>query len=285
MLPDMDSTFRIFAAHVRTVTKEWFYPKDRHPLFEVNLVLEGSQEMIVNGRRHVQQPGDLVLLRPEDVHESRVIGEQPMTYYCLHFDVDERVLRELLCHNEPRYCPSASPLAQKIRPSLDKLIALTSSSSMPKLADKMLILSAVFELFAGLSEILSSFADNAEGTRTIGVASEIAAALENSVKMQESLAGQEEQETSLKTIREITEQLGYSASSCNRMFHQVYGMSPRQYLSALKLKKAKLALMAPELSIEAISIRLGYKDIAHFSRQFKRWTGESPAKFRSRFHT
>lgn len=42
--------------------------------------------------------------------------------------------------------------------------------------------------------------------------------------------------------------------------------------------------MEPELSVEDVSRRLGYKDIAHFSRQFKRWTGEPPGKFRGRYH-
>jgi AraC family transcriptional regulator, transcriptional activator of pobA len=42
--------------------------------------------------------------------------------------------------------------------------------------------------------------------------------------------------------------------------------------------------MQPELSVERVSRMLGYAEAALFSRQFKRWTGESPGKFRSRIH-
>lgn len=294
MLPDMDSTFKLFAAHLRTVTSAWSYPRHSHPLFEVNLLLAGSQEMIVGGKRYVQQPGDFLLLRPEDVHESRALGTESMTYYCLHFNVDEPVLRELLCRGEELLHTADSPLAATIRPSLDKLIALTSDGAGAKLADKMRALSAVFELFAGLSEGLAEREAGAPGSRTNRIAAEIAAGLERSVEESEAGNavtvegfggdGDGDGDRTRETVAAVTAGLGYSASSCNRIFRSVYGMSPRQYLSALKLKKAKLLLMEPELSVEAVSMRLGYKDIAHFSRQFKRWTGESPGKFRSRFH-
>ncbi|WP_110945356.1 AraC family transcriptional regulator [Paenibacillus phocaensis] len=295
MLPDMDSTFKLFAAHLRTVTSEWSYPRHSHPLFEVNLLLAGSQEMIVGGRRYVQQPGDFLLLRPEDVHESRALGMGPMTYYCLHFNVDEPVLRELLCRGEELLHAADSPLAASIRPSLDRLIALTSDGAGAKLADKMRAMSAVFELFAGLSEGLAEREAAAPGSRMNRIAAEIAAGLERSVEEPEDWGAaavgeggdssdEVDGDRSRETVAAVTAGLGYSASSCNRIFRRVYGMSPRQYLSALKLKKAKLLLMEPELSVEAVSMRLGYKDIAHFSRQFKRWTGESPGKFRARFH-
>nr|WP_059046793.1 AraC family transcriptional regulator [Paenibacillus rubinfantis] len=341
MLPDMDSTFKLFAAHLRTVTSEWSYPRHSHPLFEVNLLLAGSQEMIVGGKRYVQQPGDFLLLRPEEVHESRALGTEPMTYYCLHFNVDEPVLRELLCRGEEPLHAADGPLAGVIRPSLDKLIALTSDGAGAKLADKMRAMSAVFELFAGLSEGLAERETGAPGSRMNRIAAEIAAGLERSVEEPEAWTaaaggnagsssgigsgsgsgsgggsvsvsvsgsgfdggsksgggsgaglgavgdrngGALDEDRSRETVAAVTAGLGYSASSCNRIFRSVYGMSPRQYLSALKLKKAKLLLMEPELSVEAVSMRLGYKDIAHFSRQFKRWTGESPGKFRARFH-
>ncbi|WP_410771672.1 AraC family transcriptional regulator [Fontibacillus sp. BL9] len=288
VLPDMDSTFKVFAAHLRTVTQDWSYPRHTHPLFEVNLVLAGRQEMFVNGQQFVQEPGDLMLLRPEDVHESRAEGTGRMTYYCLHFNVDDRVMREMLCRGSAFHYKENSPLAQAIRPSLDRLIAITSGKGAEKLASKMMALSAVFELFAGLGEKLAEQgrAENS-GSRMTRIAAEIAAGLEKCVEapVAEGLAeGEDYRDNSRETVAAVTQGLGYSASSCNRMFHRVYGMSPRQYLSALKLKKAKLLLMEPTLSVEEVSIRLGYKDIAHFSRQFKRWTGEPPGKFRARFH-
>ncbi|WP_018751060.1 helix-turn-helix domain-containing protein [Paenibacillus sanguinis] len=293
MLPDMDSTFKIFAAHLRTVTGEWSYPKHSHPLFEVNLLLEGCQEIVVGTKRYVQEAGDLLLLRPEEIHESRALGSEPMTYYCLHFDVDERMLRELLYRQEPALYTADSPLSRLVRPSLDRLIELTSHGADARLADKMRTLAAVFELFAGLSEGLAENEEGGAAIRMNRLAAEIASGLERCVEeaavrgegvtLQETGSAADDREVQ-ETVAAVTAGLGYSPSSCNRIFRSVYGMSPRQYLSALKLKKAKLLLLEPQLSVESVSLRLGYKDIAHFSRQFKRWTGESPLKFRGKFH-
>ncbi|MWV43381.1 helix-turn-helix domain-containing protein [Paenibacillus sp. HJL G12] len=281
MLPDIDSTFRVFAAHWRTVAGDWTYPLHHHPLFEVNLVLSGVQEMSVNGRKYVQKPGDLMLLNPVDQHESRVIGREEMTYYCLHFDVDERSFRELLCRNRICFHKAGSILADAVRPALNKLLELTSDETASRVDSRMRILSALFELFAGLSGTLSEQESQMTPTRNAQTASKVAALLEREIEG--ALDGSGDR-FHAETIASIAAMVGYSTSAMNRIFTEVYGMSPRQYMSTLMLKKSKLLLMDPELSVEAVSIRLGYKNIAHFSRQFKRWTGESPSRFRDRYH-
>lgn len=310
MLPDVEATFRIFAAHWRTVSAGWSFPLHSHSLFEINLLLEGCQRIKLRGREYVQKPGDIVLLKPDDLHESLNEGNGNMTYYCIHFDTDERALREMLCRGESQCFPEHSELAGKIRPCLDKLLHLASQEYAGKLETKMSILSAMFELFAALTANLSQRESRrATDSRTTRIAGLIAAGLERVVGAAYagefvstasgvrtgSAAGAEtdnpetesadmQNSAQADTVAAVIRGLGYSPSACSRMFHNVYGMSPRQYLSQLKLKKAKLLLMQPELSVEMVAKMTGYGDIAHFSRQFKRWTGEAPGRFREKHH-
>ncbi|MCM3629543.1 helix-turn-helix domain-containing protein [Paenibacillus glycanilyticus] len=281
MLPDMDSTFRVFGVHWRTVDPDWSYPLHKHPMFEINLVISGTQQFTVERMNYVQQPGDLLLFRPGDHHESRVLGEEEMTYYCLHFDVDEPSFRELLCRSPRCFYPSGSELTAAIRPALNKLIELThSEESVIRTEARMHILSALFELFAVLSGTLSKLNQDPAGLRNSEVASRIAMMLEEAVDEMSDSGHLDEKDT----VTSIASAVGYSTSSVNRMFTKAFGVSPRQYLSVIMLKKSKLLLMDPELTIEEISSKLGYNNIAHFSRQFKRWTGESPSRFRGKFH-
>ncbi|GLX70253.1 AraC family transcriptional regulator [Paenibacillus glycanilyticus] len=281
MLPDMDSTFRVFGAHLRTVDRDWSYPLHKHPIFEINLVLAGTQEFTVERTSYKQLPGDLFLLQPGEHHKSQVSEEEGMTYYCLHFDVDEPSFRELLGRSPRCFYPSDSDLTIAIRPVLDKLIELTAAHEAALQTEaRMHILSALFELFAVLSGTLSKLNKDPAGLKSSEIASQVAVMLEQAVDQ----VGNHSDSDDKDTIASAAAAVGYSTSSVNRMFTRAFGVSPRQYLSTMMLKKAKLLLMDPELTVEDISTRLGYNNIAHFSRQFKRWTGESPSLFRARFH-
>ncbi len=278
MLPDLESTFRLFAAHWRSVTDKWRYPRHSHPLFEINLVLSGSQTMKINGIEYAQNPGDAIIVRPGDVHSSRAAGGGSLTYYCLHFDVDDRCFRELLCKNQDHFYASDSPLAGRIRSALDSLIGLTRGGAGWKTGERMMAMSVIFELFAGISECIANQEEEFQHSSAARIAADMAGQLER-----HAAGGNRDSVRERDIVNRIARHIGYSTSSCNRMFHQVYGLSPRQYLSSLKLKKAKLLLLEPDLPVESVSDQLGYGSVAHFSRQFKRWTGESPMQFKSRF--
>lgn len=275
-LPNLESTFQLYGAHWRSVEPLWSYPQHDHPLFEINLVLEGQQIMVLNGKPLVQRPGDLLIIRPRESHSSSVGSNSLMSYFCLHFDIDDPWFRQLLCSsNRPLY-PADSAVASQIRPALDKLLELCRHKHPFTIADRMQTLSAAFELCSLLGDALSHSANGllTHSQHRLQIAGRIADQIEQ-------VAGDaHEQEHVLMGIREMARVMGYSPSYCNRVFHQVYGMSPRQYMSSLKLRRAKQLLLDHGLTIEQIAVQLGYKDIAHFSRQFKRWTDLSPSQFR-----
>jgi AraC-like DNA-binding protein len=83
-------------------------------------------------------------------------------------------------------------------------------------------------------------------------------------------------------IQPIIASLGISPNYGLEVFQKIYHMSPRKYLSGLKLQEAKILLQQPEISLNEIANRLGYKNLSHFSRQFKRWTGLNPTEFRKK---
>jgi AraC-like DNA-binding protein len=60
------------------------------------------------------------------------------------------------------------------------------------------------------------------------------------------------------------------------------GTSYQQIKDAIRCEAAQQLLANPELSIMDIAISTGFSEPAAFSRSFKKWTGESPAHYRSR---
>jgi transcriptional regulator GlxA family with amidase domain len=68
-----------------------------------------------------------------------------------------------------------------------------------------------------------------------------------------------------------------------RRFVNATGMSPLDYVHALRLEEAKQILETEDLSIEAIAEQVGYQDTSFFGRLFRRKVGLTPAQYRLRF--
>lgn len=64
-----------------------------------------------------------------------------------------------------------------------------------------------------------------------------------------------------------------------RIFKQITGQTPTEYITELRIRKSIDLLKADTLSITQIAMQCGFNDINYFSRVFKRRYGISPSKF------
>jgi AraC-like DNA-binding protein len=129
-LPDVQLGFHLHAMHGRTVEPGWRYPEHDHPLFELNVVLSGEQvTTFAGGETFIQQEWDVLLIKPGVVHQSRESQGEEMTYYCLHLDADDPVLHRLLMQQTASFYASRTELAQRLRPLVERLAALSSGES------------------------------------------------------------------------------------------------------------------------------------------------------------
>jgi AraC-like DNA-binding protein len=70
-----------------------------------------------------------------------------------------------------------------------------------------------------------------------------------------------------------------SGNYLNTLFKSVTGRTIVQYAAEYKLEQAKL-LLRQAYSIQEIAAMLGYYDLYHFSKTFKKATGQSPSRYR-----
>lgn len=73
---------------------------------------------------------------------------------------------------------------------------------------------------------------------------------------------------------------GISVAYLRRIFNQVYSMSPKDYISSLRIDRAKALLENTSLSVSEIAAMSGYSDPCYFSREFKKKTGIAPSEYR-----
>ena len=64
------------------------------------------------------------------------------------------------------------------------------------------------------------------------------------------------------------------------VFKDETGYSPMYYMNSLRMSRAKALLMETNESVSDIAVKCGYTDFTHFSKQFKKYTGFSPRRFR-----
>lgn len=84
-------------------------------------------------------------------------------------------------------------------------------------------------------------------------------------------------------IQIMAERSGLKERSFKRRFRKATGMSPIDYVHALRVEEAKHMLEASDMHIEVIAMELGYEDASFFRRLFRRRVGMTPSEYRKRF--
>lgn len=71
-----------------------------------------------------------------------------------------------------------------------------------------------------------------------------------------------------------------SETNFRRVFQQVMGISPIEYVINIRIDHAKELVRHTDLSVAEISSLCGFKDVEHFCRTFKKRTGISTSNYR-----
>ncbi|MEW6305066.1 MAG: helix-turn-helix domain-containing protein [Verrucomicrobiota bacterium] len=65
-----------------------------------------------------------------------------------------------------------------------------------------------------------------------------------------------------------------------KMFKKATGLNFTDYVSRVRIEKAKNLLLNPNLRISEIAYEVGFQSLTHFNRVFKRIVGQSPTEYR-----
>lgn len=81
---------------------------------------------------------------------------------------------------------------------------------------------------------------------------------------------------------ELAEMCCLSESRFTHLFREVTGKSLTEYITDLRMKRAREMLAATDFPVREIAEQCGYEDANYFSRCFRRTVGCSPSEFRRR---
>ena len=82
------------------------------------------------------------------------------------------------------------------------------------------------------------------------------------------------------SVSEVAEQVGMSDSGLSRSFKATYTMTPIEYITSLRMHRARKLLRTTRMSVKDVAIECGYYDISGFNRRFKAYTSMTPQQYR-----
>lgn len=85
------------------------------------------------------------------------------------------------------------------------------------------------------------------------------------------------------TNADMARAVGMSPRAFERSFVREYGLPPQQYLKRLRIQTACRMLVDTRESLAAVSLRCGFADQSHLTREFRRVTGMTPGTYRETY--
>lgn len=85
------------------------------------------------------------------------------------------------------------------------------------------------------------------------------------------------------SLASCAEAAGISLHHFLRLFHEVHGLTPHQYLARRRICLAKQLLEESDMTVSEVAVQLGFSGVSAFGRMFKQQVGCSPTAFRRTF--
>jgi len=81
---------------------------------------------------------------------------------------------------------------------------------------------------------------------------------------------------------DISNHIGLSYDYLIKLFKNVVGQTPAEYIRSYRVSKAESLLKKTDMTVSEIAVKVGIPDVSVFSRQFKRVMGMSPSDVRKK---
>ncbi len=90
----------------------------------------------------------------------------------------------------------------------------------------------------------------------------------------------EQNQTEDLSLEQVSKAVNTSTFYFCKMFKKATGLNFTDYVSRVRIEKAKTLLLNPNLRVSEIAFEIGFQSLTHFNRVFKKVTGQSPTEYR-----
>ncbi len=228
------------------------------------LIYAGEGWLRIGGRDYYPRPGQLFLM-PGGVKQSYgAVSENTFLKHWCHFtaSVGDMNLFDLI------RTPYFIDVENKDLPRLKELFAnLLENYSGGGMA-------SVLKAKASIYSIIACFLEGCGAEPVSSPDSPAAEKLDTVLKYIENhLSGD-------ITVEELARTVYLHPNYFIRFFKKHLGCAPMHYIKSLRLEKARTLLAGSAMPVKEVALATGFRDLFHFSKSIKSYTGFSPSELR-----
>ncbi len=245
-----------------------FFPEHYHEFHEFFLVVSGTLEHFLNGKRSLLPTGTVQLIHPGDHHLLRCAPDCPEVriYNCnVHSEEIVKVLGFLTGGHDF----SLDDCVQSVRFPLDaawKNLVGLAEKAQDKTLNPVLRNSIMRSLTGSAFLMLMQCSDYSSVTvpQWLG----------------DSYEAMRRKENYTKGLPRFIQLAARSQEHLCRSMKRFYGISPQEYVLELRLNEAVHLLLNSGLDISAIAYEAGFNNLSYFRRCFRKKFGAPPVKYK-----
>ena len=231
------------------------------PTFCLALLLEGTatfRDCAKDGGLIEIKPGDMILVPVATRYISQWTGDPRITYITLHFVFDYKsIFTKKKNFRLQKYTPTDF---EAMKNKFEYVLKHQRADEMSHLG----ALSAFFDILSTILPHLQSQPQKQLDSRILGAIEYI-----------------EQNYIENITVDDLATAANMSASRFYPCFREALGVTPIDYLNHYRVNRAMMYLVSDtEMSVESISMAVGFESSTYFRRVFKKITGKTPREYR-----
>lgn len=243
----------------------YVFPGEAHPYYELIYVDHGNLEMTLEGVPYSLEKYDLILYYPNQFHTQFTREDQNCSYLTIIFSMEDEIddsMKNRIFHARK----DIYSVLCRFMKAVQTEDYLNQELSILYLKE-ILILLHQFDFKEEEDASANPMQQHYENT----LLNEILVYINNNIY-------------NAFTVEDLCAKFSISRSTLQNLFRTNIHISPKQYISNLKLSQAKILIQEHKRTISEISDMLGFTSIHYFSRKFKKQYGLSPTDYSKSIH-
>jgi AraC-like DNA-binding protein/mannose-6-phosphate isomerase-like protein (cupin superfamily) len=257
-------------------------PEHTHEFIEIVYILSGSGRHDVGGRQYPVGRGDLLFISIGQTHAFSSDGDMEIVNCLIHPDFIDRTW---LHEGNALEILALSSFADFDIPA-EKLISHVHFAGGDLLDVEQLIKSMIHEFTAKptnyrtalkgyLMVLLTRIFRAVQATGPAGILSQMSRITPDILQYIETNFNRK------ISLQELAQRCFYNPAYFSRIFRETFGKNLTEYIAEKRIQEADRLLCETGLSVEEISLRVGYQDRKQFYEVYKRLMGIAPGQRRA----